>query len=527
MDKKLHILLVFLLFITVMVALAQNKEPGKGFELPVTGPAAGRLVVAQEYEVRGLDPRVAVDTGSARVINNIYEGLVRFKPGTAMVEPCLASSWQVSGDGLTWTFHLRRGVRFHDGTPFDARAVQFNFERQLQRKRGGATTYADFVFAPLDRVEVVDGYTVKLHLKYPYAPFLNNLAMPLAAPLVSPAAIQKYGANLGLHPAGTGPFIPAGKTGNGILLKANPGYWQTAPAVGEVLFVTVPGMEQRTGQLLRGQIDIALDLDFNHTVSLRQEGYPVLGATGLDICYLGFYTDQKPFDRPSVRRAVALAINREKIFNELWPHEVRPALGSLPPTVPGYNPDSNPGDYNPGEAARLLREAGFTGGLSFTLVTYEDARPYSPGGGKELAEALAGSLAESGIKVKIISHPWQEFKRAIERREGDAFLYGWISDNGDPDNFLFTLLAGSQVNSGMNITRYHNDQLDTLLLSARNTTDPATRRELYTRAQEIIHRDTPWVVLSHSVYHAATARDIRGFVLSPTGWHSLYGVTKE
>jgi peptide/nickel transport system substrate-binding protein len=530
MAKKLNVLFVFLLCVTVMIALAQNKRPGKdhALELPVTGPAAaGRVVVAQEYDVRELDPRAVADTGSARVISNVYEGLVRFKPGTAMVEPCLASSWKVSGDGMTWTFNLRRDVRFHDGTPFDARAVQFNFERQLNRQPGGVTTYADFVFAPLDRVEVVDSHTVKLHLKYPCAPFLNNLAMPLAAPLVSPKAIQKYGDNLGLHPAGTGPFMPAGKTGNGILLKANHNYWQPAPAAREILFITVPGAEQRTEQLLQGQIDIALDLTFIHTARLRLEGYPVFRATGLDICYLGFYTDQKPFNRPSVRRAVALALNREKIFNELWPHEVRPALGPLPPTVPGYNPDLTRESYDPDGAARLLREAGFGDGLSFTLVTYNDSRPYSPGGGKKLADALARSLAEAGINMKIKSYPWREFKQALDRREGDAFLYGWISDNGDPDNFLFTLLAQSQIKSGMNITRYHNDQLDTLLLSARNTTDPEIRRELYIRAQEIIHRDTPWVVLSHSVHHAATARNIQGFVLSPTGWHSLYGITKD
>ncbi|SFH39423.1 peptide/nickel transport system substrate-binding protein [Desulfotomaculum arcticum] len=489
-----------------------------------TTMAGSRITVVQKYTVSSLNPADAADTGSARVITNVFEGLTRFKPGTALVEPCLASSWEVSGDGLTWTFNLRKNVNFHDGTHFDANAVQANFKEIMKQSTDEATTYADLIAAPLDNVEVVDNYRVKLHLKYPYAPMINNLAMPMGASMISPESIKKLEQGSQATPAGTGPFIPAGQIGGGILLKANKNYWDTVPKAGEILFLTEQDLNKRTQMLLEGRADIALDLDFKKTADLKLQGYPVFRATGLDMCYLGFYTDKKPFNRTQLRNAVALTINRKTIFNELWFNEVRPALAPLPPTVPGFNAPGDAMDYDPQKAVNLLKGAGYENGMSFTLVAFTDQRPYCPEGGKVLAEKIAQSLAEAKIEVKIIAYPWEDFKRALVRREGDAFLFGWTSDNGDPDNFLYTLLAGSQIEGGMNITNYRNPQLDTLLDSARNTTDQEIRRELYGRAMETIARDSPLIALDHSQYHASASPKISGFVLSPTGWDSFYGI---
>ncbi len=532
--KPLNLLACILLSLLTLVVLVQPRLSEQ--ELQTTGQVSEstdntgavnkRIIIAQEYTVSTLDPTAATNTGSIRLIANIFEGLVRFNPGTAQIEPCLATSWKVSEDGLTYTFSLRRGVSFHDGIAMDASAVQSSVQRQLASLASGTTSYTDFIYAPLDKIKVIDQYTVEFHLKYPYSPFLNNLAMPMAAPVVSPATSRPARDKLGVHPTGTGPFYYAGKINGGLLLKANPNYWNDPPSADEILFISEPKADQRVQKLLGGQIDIALDLTFAQTAQLRFKGYPVLRATGLDIGYLGFYTDRQPFNKLAVRQAVACSLNHQDIFEKLWPQETRPAHGPLPPTVLGYSADLTQIDFAPDKAAQLLQEAGYTNGLSFTLITYTDIRPYSPGGGQVLAEALARSLAGQNITVKVQAYPWQQFKQALTRREGDAFLYGWISDNGDPDNFLYTLLAENQVKNGLNITRYHNTELEILLGGGRQTNDPKTRQQIYRQAQQIINRDVPWLILDHSLHHAATSPQVQGFLLSPTDWPVMNRVSK-
>lgn len=525
MNRKINLFLVIILCLAALLVLNQEKQKeqaaGKSSSTTSTVPP-DRLVVTQAYPVKTLDPVDADDTGSLRVITNVYEGLVRFKPGTALVEPCLAKSWEISGDGTVWTFNLRSDVRFHDGTPFDARAVEYSVKRQTARQTE-ATTYSDFVYAPVQKVEVVDRYTVKFILKYPYAPFLNNLAMPMAAPVVGPEPAGTGGQPV--PPPGTGPFIPAGEVDGGILLRANRDYRQALRGVEEILFIHVANSRRQAEMLLNRETDIALDLTFDDAARLRFQGLPVCRTSGLDISYLGFYTDREPFKRPAVRKAVALSLNREEIYKQLGLQQVLPAVGHLPPGVTGHV--AADWTSSAAEAAQLLRELGYEKGLTFTLITFLDPRPYTPGGGKELAEALARSAARAGITIKVRAYPWEQFKLALQRREGDAFLYGWISDNGDPDNFLYTLLAPDQIEKGQNLTRYRSSRLETLLVSGRGTTDEEVRRELYARAQDVIDRDTPWVVLGHSLHHAATAPGVSGFALSPTGWHALGGVKKD
>lgn len=525
MPKFFNIFICALCLIT-MVALSQNKQLKNNNADTVTAPpATNPIIIAQEYTVHNLDPAIATDTGSARVIANIFEGLVRFESGTTKIEPCLATSWSVSDNATAWTFQLRQNVRFHDGTVFDSSAVKFSVERQFKNQSQTTNTYADFVYAPLNKVEIIDPYTIKFHLKYPYSPFLNNLAMPMAAPIVSPTAVHKYGDNFSAHPVGTGPFTWVGNNNSQTSLRANKDYWGTSPAIDEILFLTLPQTKKRVEKLLDNSIDIALDLTFEQTAKLRFKGYPVLRTTGLDISYLGFYTDKKPFNQPSLRKAVLLALNRKDTFNKLWPQEVCPASSPFPPAVLGYNDNLTQEEYDPNRATRLLKAAGYDKGISFTLITYTNSRPYTPGGGKVLADALAHSLSQHGIEVTVKAYPWDQFKQALNRHEGEAFIYGWISDNGDPDNFLYTLLSQNQIKNGLNTTRYHNPELETLLISGRSTIDQEIRQELYNRAQEILIHDTPWIILSHSLHYAATSHYIRGLIISPTNWPNLHGLT--
>lgn len=243
MTRSLQVLMICLVCLLAVAILIQSKTinnegpiAGQASDNDTAGSTGPTISIAQEYTVNTLDPADATDTGSIRLIANIFEGLVRFKPGTAKIEPCLAQSWKISKDGLIYTFDLRRGVSFHDGTALDASAVQYSVQKQLAKQNDGPTTYADVVYGPLDKVKVIDQHTIEFHLKYPYAPFLNNLAMPMAAPVVSPAASRLNTGKFGAHPVGTGPFVYAGEKNGGLVLKANQDYWGTPPAAGEILF---------------------------------------------------------------------------------------------------------------------------------------------------------------------------------------------------------------------------------------------------------------------------------------------------
>ncbi len=490
-------------------------------------PQKEQLIYLSAQEAQTLDPARAQDYFSARIIAHIYEGLVRFKPDTWEVEPCLATGWEVSKDGLSWTFKLRPGVTFHDGTPFDASAVKFNVDRQ--KNKGGALTYADLVYGMVESVEVVDDLTVRFRLKFPYAPFLNNLALPFVAPVVSPAAIKKYGDGVAGHPSGTGPFrFEKWKRNTEIRLKANPDYWGKKPAVQKVVWRTEKSASRRINLMANERADLVdVSAEDAAVLTQKQKGTAVWRAPGVDISYLGFYTNKKPFANPQVRRAACLAVNQSKIIAELFRQNGVPASAPLPPGILGYSPDLRQPLHNPQQARRLLAAAGYPDGLSIKLITYAQARPYNPAGGEKLARELADHLAAAGFRVEIAVYPWEEFKKALLRQEGDAFLYGWTADNGDPDNFLYTLFSSSKITAGLNASRYRNQRVDTLLATAQRITDQAVRARLYQDVQKQLLQDMPVYYINHSLFLIAASRHIQDFKIRPGGYFYLQDVQKR
>lgn len=503
-----------------------------GHYVPVLAPDyvkadASTLVILRGADSSTLDPAYAVDLESTRVLINIFEGLVRYKEGSTEIEPCLATSWEVNNGGLEWIFHLREGVLFHDGTPFNAAAVKYSINRQLSNPHKREMLYAGFVFAPLEDIRVVDEYTIKFELKYPYAPFLNNLAMPMAAPIISPAAFEKHGLDFGQNPVGTGPYhLAQWVKDRHMVLEAFDGYWGEPATMPKLVFKVVSDEEDRQSQLLGGQGDIIDPVSPAAAAVLRQMGLPLQQTPALDVGYLGFFTDQTPFKDPRVRRAVAMAINREELVNDVLGPGCIPAAGALPAPVLGSGKVTTP-DRDPAAARALLSETGYGDGLDIVLITYNETRPYNPTGGRQLANALREQLAAAGFKVTVQAYPWDEYKKAIRNKEGNAFLYGWISDNGDPDNFLYTLLSSNQIPSGLNASRYSNPELDTLLLSAQGIKDREIRGEVYLRAQQILVRDNPLLFLNHSLHLAATSREVEGYVIHPTGLTRLDRVAKN
>ncbi|OPX85328.1 MAG: Heme-binding protein A precursor [Pelotomaculum sp. PtaB.Bin104] len=506
--KRLFIFSMYLALIFLLV-LNHNIPIGRW----PFGQAGETLVYARGQDSLTLDPALTQDDESNKVIANIFEGLVRFTPGTTEIEPCLAEAWRVSGNGLEWTFYLRRGVIFHDGTPFNAEAVRFSIERQLPPQRTENMAYGSFVYDMVERISTPDPYTVKFLLKYPYAPFLHNLAMPMAAPVVSPAA------------AGTGPFkLVKWVKGKKIILETNRDYWGQQPEYKRLVFTVVKNSRLRALALQAGLADIIDGIEPANIRLLEQSGYLIIKKPGLDLNYLGFFTNKKPFDKAAARRAVSMAVDREQLIAGLYRQGACAANGPLPPGVLGYDSELRPPAYDPSGAKELLARNGLPEGAKITLITYQDTRAYNPAGGEKLAAAIKEDLARAGIEVEIRAYAWDQYKEALYKEEGNAFLYGWSSDNGDPDNFLYTLLSSLQIESGLNTTHYHNNEVDLLLVRAQQQTDSKLRSEIYRQAVKIIMQEAPWAILNHSLLLAATAPHIEGFFPQSNGYIPLANV---
>jgi peptide/nickel transport system substrate-binding protein len=492
------------------------------------GWSSGPIVYAREHDSITLDPALAQEEESYKVISNIYEGLVRYKAGSMEIEPCLAEAWRVSSDGLVWTFYLRRNVLFHDGTPFNAEAVRYSIERQISNSSATTTGYAGFVFGMVDEIQCPDPYTVKFLLQYPYAPFINNLAMPAAAPIVSPSAALNLGEAFGEHPVGTGPFcFESWEKNKNIILKANPDYWGEKPAYNELVFKVINNSRLRALALKLGQVDLIDGLTPADIRLLQDTNCQIHQNNGLDLNYLGFYTDKKPFDNQEVRKAISMAIDRTQINSELLMDASIEANGPLPPGLFNYSPDTKTVSYDPTGARELLAKNGYSSGMRITLLTYIGDRPYNPAGGEKLASAIKSDLAAIGVNCEIKAYDWQQYKEALLNSEGNAFLYGWISDNGDPDNFLYTLLASQQIENGLNTSHYNNKEVDQLLINAQKELDRDLRAQLYDQAVKLIIEDAPWVFLNHSLKLAASTSDLQGFYLYPNGITQLALLKKK
>ncbi|HWR43545.1 ABC transporter substrate-binding protein [Sporomusa sp.] len=523
MSKKTVALLMAVVFVASIVLAGC----GSGDKKPASTGAANVLVFAQGSDPRGLDPAYVDDGESAKIMTQIFEGLVRYKPGNTELQPLLATEWTTSQDGKEVTFKLRQGVKFHDGTPFNAQAVKFSIERQLPPNVKEDMPYASFTFDGVKKVEVIDDYTVKIVLEKPSAPFLANMAMALAAPIVSPEAVKKHGDKFIENPVGTGPykFVKWDK-GQQIELTAFDGYWGTKPKMPKVVYKFTKENSVRASDLMTGATDIMDGVDTNDIKTLESKGMTVIKSPGMNINYMGFFTYKKPFDNLDLRKAISMAINRQQLVEFLYQGQAKLPNSPLPDFIPGYSKDVKPYEYNVEEAKKMLAKAGYPNGFEFTCITYSNPRPYNPVNGEKLAAAVQADLAKIGVKMNIKSYPWKEYKQFLFNGEGDAYFYGWIGDNGDADNFLM-LLETAQIKGSLNASKYSNPKMDALLEQGRTTLDPAKRAAIYAEAQKLAVEDAPWVLISHSLDMAAHRPNIKGFALHPVGIHWLDIVSKE
>ena len=512
---------------------ATNGDTPAASTTPESASASSQdtLITARGGDSAALDPAIVTDGESLKVTEQVFEGLLSYKPGTTEVQPSLAEALpEVSADGLTYTFKLRQGVKFQDGTEFNADAVVFNFNRWSDPKsefkfEGDSFDYYDSMFGPdgsrvIKEVTAPDPATVKIVLNKPQAPFLQNIAMPSFA-FGSPTAIKEKKDKYKSEPVGTGPFtFKEWKRNDSITLEKNADYWQKGlPKLGKVIIRVIPDNSARYTALQNGEIDLMEGVNPDDLKSLESNSdLQKIVRDSFNIGYVGFNTKKAPFDNPKVRVALNYAVNKEAIVQAFYGGLAQPAINPMPPSTLGYNSDVKDYPYDLDKAKQLLAEAGYPNGLPNALTFYAMpvSRPYMPDG-KKVAEAIQADFEKIGVKTKIESPEWATYLDDTKKGDkDDLFMLGWTGDNGDPDNFLFTLLHKDAI-GGNNRAFYSNPAVDKLLSEGQSETDPAKRVELYKQAQVLIKQDAPWIPLVHSTPLLAASAKLAGYVPSPTG----------
>ncbi len=472
-----------------------------------------------------LDPADITDGESVNVCNQIFDGLVRYKVGTTEIEPALAESWEVSEDGMEWTFHLREGVEFHDGSPFNADAVVYTFKRQMDEDHpahDGEFAYWGYMFGSIKDVVRIDDYTVRMVLEEPYAPFLSNMAL-FTVYIVSPKTMDEKGVeDFRVHPVGTGPFkFVEWKRNDRIVLEANDDYWAGRPEIDRLIFRSIPDNTTRVMALLAGEIDAmdGVDPDVVKTVrDQKRKDIKLLAAPGINVGYMAMDMEKEPFDKLEVRRAIAHAINKDKLVKEIYQGMGEPAVNILPPTLWGANGDIEDYGYDPELARELLNRAGLEDGFEFDLWYMPVPRLYMPNA-KLVAQAIQQDLDKVGIKANLVTYDWGTYLEKIENYEHEACLIGWMADNGDPDNFLYVLFDKDNTikGSAQNYSNYKNDEYHMYMKTAQYVTDQDVRSHLYRKAQAIFHKACPAVAIAHGYNMALVNDKLSGFHLYPTG----------
>ena len=511
----------------------------------VAGSAGAKvLVYCSEGSPEGFDPApYTAGTTFDASAHPVYNRLVEFKNGTTQIEPALAERWEVSADGKEYTFHLRKGVKFHSAngfTPtrdFNADDVIFSFMRQASADHPWnqyvpGVTYEYYTSMEMDKlikeIVKVDDNTVKFVLNHPESPFMANIAMSFASILSKEYAdfLDKAGKREDLNniPIGTGPFTFVGYQKDAVIrYKANAAYWGNKPKVDDLVFAITPDAAVRLQKLKAGECHIMPYPAPADIAGIKADPkLQLMEQAGLNIAYLAYNANQAPFDKPEVRRALNMAINKQAIIDAVYQGSGQIAKNPIPPTMWSYNDAIKDDVYDPVAARKLLEEAGVKD-LSMKVWAMPVQRPYNPNA-RRMAEMIQADWGKVGVKARIISYEWGEYLKRASAGEHQTVLLGWTGDNGDPDNFLAVLLSCDAVKGGANYARWCYRPYENLIQKAKITTDQAERARLYAQAQAIFKEQAPWVTIGHSVVYQPVRKEVMDFRISPFGLNVFYGV---
>jgi dipeptide transport system substrate-binding protein len=508
------------------------------------GASAKTLVYCSEGSPEGFDPAIyTAGTTFDASSRPVYNRLVEFEPGGTTIIPGLAESWEISDDGLEYTFKIRPGVKFQTTDFFtptrdlNAEDVIFSFERQRsadhawnQYVAGAAWEYFAGMGFPelIASVEAVDDMTVKFTLTHPEAPFLADLGMDFASIMSKEYADSLEAAGtmeqLNQQPLGTGPFeFVEYQPDSVIRYRAHEEYWDGKQPIDDLVFAITIDAAVRAQKLEAGECHVMPYPNAADVEGMKANAdLQVMEEEGLNIAYLAYNTKIAPFDNPQVRKALNMAINKEAIVDAVFQGAATPAKNPIPPTMWSYNDAIEDDPYDPEAAKQMLADAGVTD-LSMKVWAMPVARPYMLNA-RRAAELIQEDFAQIGVTVEIVSYEWAEYLELSKAEDRDgAVILGWTGDNGDPDNFLHTLLGCDAV-GGNNRAQWCNEEFDKLVNDAKAVSDQAERTALYEQAQVVFKQEAPWATIDHSLVVMPMSAKVSGYTMSPFGHHSFTGV---
>ncbi|WP_435180858.1 ABC transporter substrate-binding protein [Halorussus sp. AFM4] len=497
-----------------------------------------------------LDPQATTTGEDAKVLNQVYDRLVGFKPGGSSLVAGLAKEWNQSGKTATLT--LRQGATFHNGEEFTADDFIATYRRFVDSEYehfvgdSNQSIYGPYLLGNVENVEATGDYELKFTLSKKYAPFIANLAVFALA--VMPKSAIEGDRDLSKNPVGTGPFsFDNWNNGNQtIRLKANGEYWGEGPHVDEVVFTAIGQNTTRAQSLDTGEVDIIDGIGAQAASVVKGSSSAKLKKKpGMTIGYMAFNMARvEAFRNRKVRRAISHAINTKAIVENIYRGQAVNATQPLPPNVMGHNEQVSPYEHDPKKAKQLLEEAGYGDGFSFELATMTNPRPYfaSP---VQTAQTVKSNLSEVGIEVSINKQSWNSYLTYTADGKHDACFLGWISDNADPDNFFSPLLhpgipvekvpegqdwvsadVSENFNTG-NRARWANTEFMKLVNEGQSTYDKARRKEVYKKASKLTHDEAPWVFMTHTEVLRGVHNRVKNYTVAPISGPFLNLVSVE
>jgi peptide/nickel transport system substrate-binding protein/dipeptide transport system substrate-binding protein len=502
------------------------------------------LVYCADASPEGFDPSLWDSSSTNNVTAQIFDGLVGFEPGTTQLKPKLATSWQVAPDARSFTFTLRRGVRFHSTpyfTPtreFNADDVIFTFTRMTDPQHPFHRAFAvPYVYAQslglaemIDGIDRIDEHTVRFRLKVPNVAFLSYFSGAFAgihsAEYAAKLLAEGRASAINNQPIGSGPYkFKSYRKDDVVRLLPHEDYWGGPQKTTQLIFAISREPAVRVQKMAAGECHITAPLrDIDIAALDKRREVVILKKQALNISYLSFNLKKAPTDQRAVREALDIAIDRDALFKVLFPRgDAMQAVSAFPPAIAGYNTELK-NEYDPERARLLLAEAGLAGQpIEIDLWALPISRPTNPNG-MLMAQMIQHDWERIGVRATIRTYEWGEYLKRANNGEHHVYMSGWSGDTGDADDFLAPNLTCAASRGGI---KFCNAEFDRLVAQGRATVDAGQRDAIYWQAQAIFKRERPWITMAHSSIYVPVRKDVHGFVMTPNGRMNFEGVYRQ
>ena len=500
-----------LIVLSYMILLGSFSQPAFAVESKDT------LVVGLGMGIRSLDSATSVSSTDFRVANSLFDGLVKYKEGSTEVQPGLATHWKTLDQGGKYIFFLRQGVKFHDGTEFNAQAVKFSFDRVLDKTHPYHFTGPfplGFLYHPIQEVRVLDRYTVEFQMKNPYGPFMELLAFPIIT-IVSPEAVKKYGKDFKRRPVGTGVFkFAQWKVKQQIVFKRNDNYWGEKAKVKTLVFRPFVDDNVRLGEMFAGGLDMMIELPPDSIPRFKQDSkFKFYSKISGSQNYYMLNMKEPPFNDQRMRHAVNYAINKQAIIDNILKGAASLSAGPTPEAMTwAHNSKIKPYPYDPQKAKRLIREAGYKNKkIDMHIYNSSSTLPSIT----SVATAVQADLAKVGLEVEIKIFELNTYAKHLFKGglEGKTHIGQWGWNFFEPNLASdLSLHSDRYFNPGY----YSNPEVDLLIEKAQGTIDQSKRAEYYKKMQEIVNEDAPWIFFLNSRQLAVSSNRVQNFKLHPS-----------